>query len=42
MISDATESFKRMSERLSIEMCGLFNYLCVDCDLVAVYVASCW
>ena len=41
VISDETKSFKRISERISIGVCGLCIYLCVDCDLVAVCVASC-
>jgi len=38
---DATESFKRISDRISIWVCGLCIYSCVDCDLVVVCVASC-
>jgi len=41
LISDGTESFKRISERISIEVCGGLIHLCMDCDLVVVYVASC-
>ena len=50
MISSAaaTKSFKRLSERISVVVCGVVSpfmcwylHLCVDCDLVIVYVASC-
>jgi hypothetical protein len=41
LISDATESFKRISERIFIEVSGLCIHLCVDRDLVVVCVASC-
>ena len=40
-ISHATNFMKRLSERISITVCGFCIHLCVGCDLVVVYIASC-
>ena len=34
VISNATKSFKKISERICIGVCGSCIHLCVDCDLV--------